>query len=229
MVERVYRQVQKSTKTSAIIVATDDERIFEHVKAFGGEVMMTAESHPSGTDRCFEVWEKQTASYDALVNVQGDEPFLAPEAIDDLIGFLEMGGYDISTLAKERQDLEDFNNPNIVKAVVSEAGKALYFSRASVPFNRDKNEGKFLQHVGIYAFKGTVISKLKSLKSSTLEETEKLEQLRWLENNFNIGVALTQYIARGVDTPEDINKFWKACYKQALISKYHKNHQAYLP
>ncbi|TXC78948.1 3-deoxy-manno-octulosonate cytidylyltransferase [Luteibaculum oceani] len=206
MIERVYRQVQKSKKSNAIIVATDDERILNHVKDFGGEAMLTNANHPSGTDRCFEVYDYLNADFDLLVNVQGDEPKLAPEAIDSLIDFMEQNPMPIGTLARKANEPSEYQNSNTVKVVFNKQQQALYFSRSPIPFYRDKASSEFYQHIGIYAFKKEVIEELRKLQPSKLEQNESLEQLRWLDNSFNIGVELTTYRSQGIDTPEDINK-----------------------
>lgn len=206
MIERVYRQVQKSKKTDAIIVATDHEKIKEHVESFGGKALITKESHLSGTDRCLEVWGKLGHDFDLLVNVQGDEPFLAPEAIDDLISFMEETEFPIGSMARKNNSVQDYDNPNVVKAVINNQRQALYFSRAKVPFHRDIEFSYFLQHIGIYAFKKDIILEINNLKDSHLEKCESLEQLRWLDNGIKMGLQLTEYISHGVDTPEDINK-----------------------
>ncbi|MGB0165483.1 MAG: 3-deoxy-manno-octulosonate cytidylyltransferase [Luteibaculum sp.] len=206
MIERVYKQVEKSKKTSEIIVATDDQRILDHVLDFGGKAAMTGD-HKSGTDRCFEVWNKQKGAFDILINVQGDEPKIAPEAIDQVIGLIAEQNFEIATLANKSLDKEEYLNPNSVKVVLNKHAKALYFSRAPIPFYRDIPFDGFLKHIGIYAFSSGSIPKIAQLKQSDLELYESLEQLRWLSSGFSIGVGITSYVSQGIDSPEDINKF----------------------
>lgn len=207
MIQRVYEQVLKSNMVAAAIVATDDERIASAVENFGGTVVMTQENHPSGTARCFEVWQQSNAGFTHLVNIQGDEPFIHPESIDTLISLLEDPNAAIATLAKINSNSQDFNNANIVKVVRDVNDFALYFSRANIPFSRNENrETRFLQHVGIYGFSRAGITAINESKTSILEELEQLEQLNWLENGLKIKVGLTEHHARGVDVPEDIHQ-----------------------
>lgn len=246
MIQRVYEQAKKCESLSKVVVATDDERIFNHVVAFGGEAMMTAATHESGTDRCAEVVETlnfalQTAHLDsdetlvfdkitpkregiftAVINIQGDEPFIAPEQIEKIAEILrgdfadfegnQSPSFDIATLAIELDNQEDIDNPNIVKAVFGENGRAVYFSRSPVPYLRgiDKADwarsGQFFKHIGLYGYKTSVLLAISKLPKSLLEDIESLEQLRWLENGYAIGIAETELETIGIDTPEDLEK-----------------------
>ena len=211
MIERVYLQTKKAKSLSKVIVATDHQKIENHVRAFGGDVVMTSESHVSGTDRCFEVLSKQKESFDYVINIQGDEPFIAPEQIDLLASLLD-GMTQLATLVKVIENTEDLLSPNVVKAVVSERKEALYFSRSAVPHMRNipQNEWitkhSFYKHIGMYAYRTDVLEQVSKLKPSELEKAESLEQLRWLENGFKIKTAETKLETIGIDTPEDLQK-----------------------
>ena len=211
MIQRVYEQVKKSKLITDVIVATDNQQIFDHVTQFGGRVRMTKENHVSGTDRCYEALTLQKAQFDYVVNIQGDEPFIQPEQIDLLAGLLD-GTTEIATLVKKIEDPEQLVNPNVVKAVVAMNGEALYFSRSTIPHIRNTpekdwlNKQSFYKHIGMYAYRTDVLKKLTSLPVSQLEKAESLEQLRWLENGFRIKVAETKTETIGIDTPEDLNR-----------------------
>lgn len=211
MVQRVYEQVKKSTSISEAVVATDNQQIFEHVIGFGGRVCMTKENHVSGTDRCYEALTLQEKSFDYVINIQGDEPFIQPEQIDLLARVLD-GETEIATLVKKIEDPEHLFNPNVVKAVVATSGEALYFSRSTVPHIRNTPENEWLtkhafyKHIGMYAYRADVLKRLTELPVSPLEKAESLEQLRWLENGFRIAVAETKTETIGIDTPEDLTR-----------------------
>ena len=212
MIQRVYEQAQKVRSFSKIIVATDDVRIEEHVKSFGGDVIMTSTEHQSGTDRCGEVVRKLKENYDIVVNIQGDEPFIQPEQLEKLITTFDDVNTQIATLAIKLKNSEDIFSPNIVKVVFSVLGNALYFSRNPIPFNRNAerenwvNTTSYYKHLGIYAFRSDILRKINTLQQSTLEKAESLEQLRWLENDFKIKLVETDIDTIGVDTPEDLLK-----------------------
>ena len=212
MIQRVYKQAQKVRSFSKIIVATDDVRIEEHVKSFGGDVIMTSAEHQSGTDRCGEVVRKLKENYDIVVNIQGDEPFIQPEQLEKLITTFDDENTQIATLTIKLKNSEDIFNPNIVKVVFSVSGSALYFSRNPIPFNRNAerenwvNTTSYYKHLGIYAFRSDILRKINTLQQSTLEKAESLEQLRWLENDFKIKLVETDIDTIGVDTPEDLLK-----------------------
>lgn len=211
MVQRVFEQAGKSRFINKVVVATDDTRIFDHVTSFGGHVIMTAEDHPSGTDRCHEALTKQNESFDYVINIQGDEPFIAPEQID-LVSELLTGDVELATLAKRITDAEELFNPNVVKLVKSEQGEALYFSRSTIPHIRNAaaeewmERHTFFKHIGLYGYRADILKRITQLKPSTLEKAESLEQLRWLENGFRIKVAETGHETIGIDTPADLQK-----------------------
>lgn len=210
MIQRVYEQAKKSTFLNHVVVATDHEQIFEHVKAFG-DVCMTREDHVSGTDRCYEALTLQTDKYDYVINIQGDEPFIQPEQIDLLAEKLN-GITEIATLIKAIDNTEVLFNPNIVKVVINQNQEALYFSRSPIPHIRNTPEPAwtskhtFYKHIGMYAYRTDILEELTKLPVSSLEKAESLEQLRWLENGFRISVATSSTETIGIDTPEDLEK-----------------------
>lgn len=211
MVQRVYEQACKSKLLTKVIVATDDQRIVDHVLAFGGQVVMTNEKHPSGTDRCYEALSLQEEEFHYVINIQGDEPFIRPEQIDLLAALLD-GETAIATLVKKLNDQESLFNPNVVKAVVALDGRALYFSRSPIPHMRNTKEeewlqkGTFYKHIGMYAYRSDTLEKLTKLPISPLESAESLEQLRWLDNGYSIKATETKSETIGIDTPEDLQK-----------------------
>jgi 3-deoxy-manno-octulosonate cytidylyltransferase (CMP-KDO synthetase) len=210
MIQRVYEQAKKSKLLSKVIVATDDQRIFEHVIGFGGLALMTKEKHQSGTDRCAEVLSLEKESWDVVINIQGDEPFIDPTQIDLLAECFGNEKVKIATLVKEITDTNTLQNPNIPKVVFNKDYQALYFSRAAIPFNRNVNEHEWLQfhkyykHIGLYAYRATILDELALLPISMLEKAEALEQLRWLENGYAINVAITSLETIAIDTPSDL-------------------------
>ncbi len=213
MVRRVYEQASQSS-LGAVVVATDDQRIFNHVAAFGGKVVMTSDQHPSGTDRCAEVAAMpQYAEFQWIVNVQGDEPYIQPGQIDLVLDFLTKNeNCPIATLAKKIDPGSklDLTDPNMVKVVFDIHQRALYFSRWPLPFHRNLPkekwlaEGAFYKHIGLYAFCREVLLEVAALSPSRLELAESLEQLRWLENGYQIGVALTEFESISIDSPKDL-------------------------
>ncbi|MBE2206626.1 MAG: 3-deoxy-manno-octulosonate cytidylyltransferase [Saprospiraceae bacterium] len=210
LIERVYRQVRKTTCIQEVVVATDDERILRHVLDFGGQAVMTRSDHASGTDRCAEVAEA-LSGFDIVVNIQGDEPFIRPEQIEAaLVPLLHSSDAGIATLAKKMDRREDVFNPNVVKVVFNERGRALYFSRSPIPYLRGIPEAEwpgdidFYKHIGLYAFRREVLSELTRLPMSAHERAESLEQLRWLDAGYAIAVSVTPFETIGVDTPEDV-------------------------
>jgi 3-deoxy-manno-octulosonate cytidylyltransferase (CMP-KDO synthetase) len=212
MIQRVYEQVSKAKMISQVVVATDDRRIVDEVESFGGYVVMTAADHQSGTDRCAEALHKLNADFQAVINIQGDEPFIDPEHIDMLAAMFQNPNLEIASLATPIKSEEELTSPNVVKVVVGKSGKALYFSRSPIPFLRDKAVGNslanhtFLKHVGIYAYRSQVLGQIVKLEQSALEKAESLEQLRWLENGFSIHIKSTESESFAVDTPEDLSK-----------------------
>ncbi len=214
MIRRVYEQVKKSESLSKVVVATDHEEIYNHVVGFGGDVCMTSTHHASGTDRCYEVLSKENASFDYVINIQGDEPFIAPEQIDLLASVLE-GDTELATLIKKIDSVEQLFNPNLVKAVVNRNAEALYFSRSPIPYVRNMEPVEwvthhhFYKHIGMYAYRNDILEKITRLEISSLEKAESLEQLRWLENGYKIKVKETSIETIGIDTPEDLQNALK--------------------
>jgi len=209
IIQWVYEKAQDSKLADKVIVATDDTRIFDAVVAFGGEVMMTSTKHNSGSDRIFEILSANP-EIEIAVNVQGDEPLITPESIDEAINaLLSDQKADISTLIREISDEEEISNPNVVKVVVDNNQNALYFSRSPIPFQRNKNESKTYAHIGLYAYRKEALAKMTSLPQSSLELAESLEQLRALQNGMKIKTKIVDYNPIGIDTPEDVEKFKK--------------------
>lgn len=207
IIKWVYEKAQQAKLADMIIVATDDERIFNAVKAFGGGVEMTSVNHKCGSDRIREVAERHPEiSY--IVNLQGDEPLIKPESIDSVArNVQEDDNADISTLIRVLTDEEEINNPNLVKCVVDNNGYALYFSRSKIPFERNYGIATFYGHLGIYGYKREALMKMTSLEQTPLERTESLEQLRALENGMKIKTSVVDFVPVGIDTLEDLEKF----------------------
>jgi len=207
MIERVYRQVEKSGRFCDIIVATDDRRISEEVRRFGGNSILTSDNHHSGTDRLWEVLEN--SCFDAAVNIQGDEPLISEKLIADLFDELATGKYEVVTAAYFNVSQDDFLSENVVKVVFNKDFFALYFSRSPVPFCKNSDFRGFFQHIGVYGYLKSSVGAFVNFSTSGLEETEKLEQLRFLENGIPIKIILTGEKSCGVDAPEDIEKVEK--------------------
>ena len=214
MIQHVY---EKATAVSEhVYVATDDERIYDTVIRFGGRAVMTATTHKSGTDRCYEAYQKVKEllqqDFEVIVNVQGDEPFILPEQIEALISRFEEPDIQIATLAKPFEKNEEKFDPNKVKIVFSQQHMALYFSRCPIPFCRGVDQGEWLtrtpyyKHVGMYAYRPVVLESITRIPQGILEKAESLEQLRWLENGYKIAVSITHHESIGIDTPEDLKK-----------------------
>lgn len=212
VIERVYEQVSGLLDA---VVATDDERIYETVRAFGGRAEMTSAEHRSGTDRCWEAYCKQGAVYDAVINVQGDEPFIRREQLEALMRCFDDPQTDIATLVKPftaEDGLGALENPNSPKVVLDARSRALYFSRSVIPYLRGVPREEWLarhtfyKHIGIYAFRTETLRAVTALPQSLLEKAESLEQLRWLENGFRIGVGISDAETVGIDTPEDLER-----------------------
>lgn len=215
MIQRVYDQVNRATLVDRVIVATDDSRIFDHVKSFGGDVMMTSENHVSGTDRCAEV-ARAFPEFEVVINVQGDEPFLSPEDVDKVVEpLINDSALSISTLSTPVSTTQTLFDPNAVKVVRKQSGEALYFSRQAIPFMRNVPQSdwlthrQYLKHLGIYGFRSQTLMMLSHLKPSNLEAAESLEQLRWLEAGYSIFVGVTENDSIGIDTPEDLQRLMK--------------------
>jgi 3-deoxy-manno-octulosonate cytidylyltransferase (CMP-KDO synthetase) len=211
MIQRVYEQASKAHNLSRVIVATDDQRIFDHVKEFGGDVMMTSAEHQTGTERCAEVLA-QLNSVEVVINIQGDEPFIDPEQIDQVAELFQRAETQIGSLVKEIEDAEDLFSDTVVKVVRSKTGQAIYFSRAAIPFIKgvEKKDwmksATYYKHIGIYGYRATVLESISKLPQTDLEKSESLEQLRWLENGYTIQLAETEHESNSVDTPEDLDR-----------------------
>lgn len=210
MIRRTYEQVLKSSLDDAV-VATDDQRIFDEVCSFGGRVVMTCADHKSGTDRCCEALDHVGGDVDAVVNIQGDEPFIDPRQIDQVAELIRRDDTFLATLAKRITDPSRLDNPNTVKVVFDHEGNALYFSRHPLPYVRGIEREKwfeaaeYYQHIGIYAYKTDTLRAVAAMPQSRLEQAESLEQLRWLEHGLRIRVAVTDFPdAIAVDTPDDL-------------------------
>lgn len=209
MVMRVVAQAKRARSLHRVIVATDDERILRHVLDHGGEAVMTAADHPSGTDRCFEALEKAGGGFDAVVNVQGDEPFIDPAQIEAVCALLHDPSVRIATLAQVITDERDIDDPGEAKVIVDHRMDALLFSRAPIPRPHAAGAGRleryrYLKHVGLYGFRSDTLAELVRLSPSPLERMESLEQLRWLEAGHRIRVGLTSVDSFCVDTPADL-------------------------
>lgn len=206
MVQWVYERVQ-SSEVSGLAVATDDERIAQCVRGFGGQVVMTSPDHASGTDRCGEAaLSMQPADNDVVINIQGDEPLISPREIHLLANAFEDRSVQIATLVNPFQDDTLLHNPNVVKVVKAKNGNVLYFSRLPIPYLRESGVApkSYYRHIGVYAYRYGVLKEIVKLPTSDLENSEKLEQLRWLENGYTIRAVECDYQGIGVDTPEDL-------------------------
>ena len=213
VIQHVYEQV--SGVVENVVVATDDERIYSAVENFGGRVVMTSTNHKSGTDRCWEAYQKQGEEYDVVINVQGDEPFIAHSQLRAIMDCFNEETTDIATLVKpftEEDGIEALENPNSPKVVLDKQSRAIYFSRSVIPYLRGVEREEWLKkhtyykHIGMYAFRADVLKQVTSLEQSPLELAESLEQLRWLENGYKIGVGISDVETVGIDTPEDLQK-----------------------
>ena len=210
VIQHVYEKVAAVLETA--YVATDDERIYDVVKSFGGQVVMTRTDHKSGTDRIEEAIEKIGGEWDVVVNVQGDEPFVAKSQLDTICHCFDDPTTQIATLGKPFESTEAVQNPNSPKIVVDNMGFAMYFSRSVIPYVRGKEKSSwlthypFLKHLGIYAYRKDVLRQVTQLPQSSLEIAESLEQLRWLQNGFKIKVGTTDVETVGIDTPQDLER-----------------------
>lgn len=210
VIQHVYEKV--AAVLEAAYVATDDERIYDVVKSFGGQVVMTRTDHKSGTDRIEEAIEKIGGKWDVVVNVQGDEPFVAKSQLDTICHCFDDPTTQIATLGKPFESMEAVQNPNSPKIVVDNMGFAMYFSRSVIPYVRGKEKSSwlthypFLKHLGIYAYRKDVLRQVTQLPQSSLEIAESLEQLRWLQNGFKIKVGTTDVETVGIDTPQDLER-----------------------
>ena len=211
MIRRVYEQAKKCSQLAQVIIATDDERILNHIAGFGGIAVMTSPDHQSGTDRCAEV-ALQHPQYDVIINIQGDEPYIDPEQITKLVYCFRDTSTQIATLIKKVKDEEELLNINSPKVIINKFAEAIYFSRSPLPYLRGQNKSEWLKHfnyfkhIGIYGYRADVLQQITKLPVSDLEKAESLEQLRWIENGFKIKVAETELETFAVDTPEDLKK-----------------------
>lgn len=213
MIRRVYEQVRKVVND--VYVATDEIRIFDAVKNFGGNALMTSEKHRSGTDRCCEAVNATGLHFDVVLNIQGDEPFIHPSQIELLTGCFSDPDVQIATLVKSfavEDGFEALFNPSSPKVVVNKNSEAIYFSRSVIPYIRDADYGEWLKkhlfykHIGIYGYRTDILVEITKLLPSALEKAESLEQLRWIENGYRIKVAVTEHETIGIDTPEDMQR-----------------------
>ena len=211
VIQRVYEQVAGVMDDA--VVATDDERIYDTVLAFGGRAEMTSPDHKSGTDRCWEAYLKQGKTYDVVVNVQGDEPFVRASQLEAVKRCFDDPATDIATLVRPfaaTDGLEALENPNSPKVVLNKNWNALYFSRSIIPFQRNADKEDWLKghtyykHIGLYAYRTEVLKEITALPQSSLELAESLEQLRWLENGYKIKVGISDVETIGIDTPQDL-------------------------
>lgn len=221
MIQRVWEQAWKS-KLDAVVVATDDMRIADEVLKFGGQYVLTDPNHRSGTDRCREALYMLEGQYDAVVNIQGDEPFIDPAQINQVIELIGRDDTQLASLAKRIEDEDELFSPNVVKVVMDKQGNALYFSRNPIPFmrnlDRDKwlQKGEFYKHIGLYAYKTETLCQIAEMQSTALEMAESLEQLRWLENGLRIRMGVTQLESLSIDTQEDYEKAMQFAQNQLV-------------
>jgi len=211
MIQRVYEQSIKSKSLSQVLVATDHQEIYDHVKNFGGDVMMTDTHHQNGTERCNEAAQKiGLDEEDIVINIQGDEPFIQPEQIDLVAACFDEHTTQIATLIKKIVSVEELLKENVPKVIINKNKEAIYFSRAPIPFLSNKETSQWLnhhtyyKHIGIYGYRVKTLHLIAKLPASPLEQAESLEQLRWIENGYRINVAVTSMKSHAIDMPEDI-------------------------
>ncbi len=215
MIERVYKRVESALGADSVAVATDDERIVSTVESFGGKAVMTSSDHRSGTDRCYEAYCRLGSDAEVIINVQGDEPFIDPKQIKQLVSCFDDTSVNIATLVRRFDPALGWDalfNPNTPKVVLDEKKNALYFSRSIIPYVRGVEWQKWIKsatfhtHVGMYGYRADVLAKIVKLPQSSLELAESLEQLRWLSNGYSIRTAITDCPTVGIDTPEDLQR-----------------------
>lgn len=217
MIHRVYERASQAFDD--VVVATDDQRIFNEVEKFGGKVVMTSENHQSGTDRCAEaakIYSAQTGKdFAAVINIQGDEPFVDPDQLRQLGSLFNDSSVEIATLVKRAKTSDEVFSENTAKVIVNTNNEAVYFSRSPIPFYRGKEREQWVtshvyyRHIGVYAYRSDILQKITLLPQSGLELAERLEQNRWIENAYKIKVCLTDFEGLAVDTPEDLEKILK--------------------
>ena len=211
MIRRVYEQAGQCKLLSQVIVATDDQRIYEHVIDFGGQAQLTSALHQSGTDRCAEVALSHPDS-DVFINIQGDEPFIDPRQIDLLCRCFDDPAVSLATLIKKITAFSELTSPNTPKVIINKNDEAIYFSRTPIPFQRDQaveiwlDKHSYFKHIGIYGYRKEALEQITKLPVSSLELAEALEQLRWIENGFKIKTAQTDLESLSIDTPEDLQR-----------------------
>jgi 3-deoxy-manno-octulosonate cytidylyltransferase (CMP-KDO synthetase) len=214
LVQRVYEQTSKSTLLTEVVVATDDQRIFDHVLSFGGKAIMTSDQHPTGTDRCVEVAKKMGNDFDFFVNIQGDEPFIDPKQIDGLCELFLTPTTEIGTMMKAITDPAEIFDMKEVKITFNKNMEALYMSRSAIPYIKDVPESEwykhhtFYKHIGIYGFRKDVLIRIADMRPTILEKLESLEQLRW-QDEFKISLGITDIDTLSIDTPEDLKEVIK--------------------
>ena len=213
MIQRVYEQAKKAKRLNEVVIATDDQRIFDHVTEFGGHVIMTVPTHQSGTDRCAEIISKDNKhDYVVVINIQGDEPYIHPEQIDQLCACFDNPDTHIATLVNEIKSSDELFNHNNIKVILNKLGEAIYFSRSPIPYCRNFPEQEWIKHntyykhIGIYGYRRDTLLEIAKLEKTKLEITESLEQLRWIENGYKIRAEITSYESISIDTPEDLLK-----------------------
>ena len=203
MIQRVYEQCKKCISLTDVIIATDDRRIYNHVLDFKGKVMMSSKEHQTGTERCNEIVQQLKQPFDVIVNIQGDEPYIEPLQIKEIIKLFEDPKTEIATLAKKIDDIDIIKDENTPKAIFDNDGNALNFfrkpSKISAKFN-------YYKHIGIYAYRQNILKKICQLEETENEKKERLEQLRWLDNNYKINVGITNFETFSIDTPDDLEK-----------------------
>jgi 3-deoxy-manno-octulosonate cytidylyltransferase (CMP-KDO synthetase) len=210
MIQRVYEQCKKAESLSDVIVATDDERIAKQVISFGGKVAMTSPDHQSGTDRCAEVIQTYDGLCDAVINIQGDEPFINPSQIDALAFAFHEPHVQLATMKKKMISEADIQNPNMVKVITNQLGDAIYFSRSPIPYRRNPEASiVYFKHIGIYGYRKETLMEITQLPVGNLEQAENLEQLRWIEKNYRITLVETDIENIAIDTPDDLARVEK--------------------
>lgn len=211
MIQHVYERAKQSQQLERIVVATDDDRIYEHAQSFGGDVVMTSSDHQSGTDRCVEAYRLLDEPYDAVINIQGDEPVLNPRQLDLLAFCFNDDQCEIATLAVKVKTNDILFDSSKIKVVLDNNQNAVYFSRHPIPYQQKPAEewlesATYLKHVGIYGFRTDILRELGKLPASSLELAESLEQLRWMQNGYKIYVKITEFDSISVDIPQDVNR-----------------------
>ena len=216
MIQRVYERASQVLET--VVVATDDQRIYDAVVKFGGRVVMTSENHKTGTDRCYEALTKLSETYDVIINIQGDEPFISTDQLEALKNCFVSDNIQLATLVKPFDTTSSFaelENSNTPKVVLSQTGEAICFSRSVIPYVRGIDKDRwasahtFYKHIGIYAYRADILKKITQMSQTPLENAESLEQLRWLENGLHIHTAVTLADNHSIDTPEDLERVIK--------------------